>query len=149
MKQPLSDSALRETLRTAGLRATSPRVAVLRALQGEGGPTTHAEVFATLAEHGWDRATLYRNLVDLTEAGLLRRVDLGDHVWRYELVGSDVGAAHGEAQHPHFLCTACGDLACLPNVHVELPATGVPAAMTHGSVSIQFRGVCDRCQHPD
>lgn len=146
MTPPPADVALREALRSAGLRATSPRVAVLRALYGEGGPTTHAEVFATLAEHGWDRATLYRNLVDLTEAGLLRRVDLGDHVWRYELVSTPVGAPHEDAEHPHFLCTTCGELACLPDVRVQLPAAGIPASLAQGSVSIQFRGVCDRCQ---
>lgn len=145
MSQPPTDTTLRETLRAAGLRATSPRVAVLRALHGEG-PTTHAEVFTTLAEHGWDRATLYRNLVDLTEAGLLRRVDLGDHVWRYELVSTPVGATHEAAEHPHFLCTTCGELACLPDVRVELPTSGIPASLVQGSVSIQFRGVCDRCQ---
>ena len=144
-----SDPQLRDALRAAGLRATAPRVAVLRALHGEGAPSTHGEVFATLAEHGWDRATLYRNLVDMTEAGLLRRVDLGDHVWRYELVSTAVGDGHEDAQHPHFLCTACGDLACLPDVRVELPSAGVPSALSQGSVSIQFRGVCDRCKHAE
>jgi Fur family ferric uptake transcriptional regulator len=148
MRDAPSDSQLREVLRAAGLRATMPRVSVLRALHSEGSPTTHAGVFASLAEHGWDRATLYRNLVDLTEAGLLRRVDLGDHVWRYELVSTSTGA-HEDAEHPHFLCTACGDLACLPDVHVEIPTTGVPSAMSQGIASIQFRGVCDRCQHAD
>jgi Fur family ferric uptake transcriptional regulator len=136
------DDELRERIRGAGLRATPARVAVLRMLSGRGTPPSHPEVFAELQSQGWDRATLYRNLVDLTEGGLLRRVDLGDHVWRYELAQD-----HPEegSEHPHFLCTSCGDVACLDAVEVKLPTAGVPGAVRAGRVQIQFRGLCDRC----
>jgi Fur family ferric uptake transcriptional regulator len=138
-----TDDDLRTRLRGAGLRATGARVSVLRALEGRGTPSSHMEVFGDLREAGWDRATLYRNLVDLTEAGLLRRVDLGDHVWRFELASAPPDAGH-DAEHPHFLCTRCGDVACLPEVRVEAPNGLGPATMAAG-VSIQFRGVCTRC----
>lgn len=137
------DEELRQSLRTAGLRVTTARVAVLRMLSDRSAPSSHPEVFAELQAEGWDRATLYRNLVDLTDAGLLRRVDLGDHVWRYELAGK----AHADdAEHPHFLCTSCGDVACLDAVEVRLPGQGsIPGAVRTGRVQIQFRGLCDRC----
>lgn len=135
---PTNDKDLRDRLRAAGLRATTARVAVLRALEGRGTPSSHTEVFGDLREDGWDRATLYRNLVDLAEAGLLRRVDLGDHVWRFELVSAPTDAGH-EADHPHFLCTHCGDVSCLPEVQVS----GLPAGL--GQVSVQLRGLCERC----
>jgi len=138
-----TDNDLRARLRGAGLRATGARVSVLRALEGRGTPSSHTEVFGDLRDAGWDRATLYRNLMDLSEAGLLRRVELGDHVWRYELVSAPKDAGH-DADHPHFLCTRCGDVACLPDVRVEAPQGLGPAAVAAG-VSIQFRGVCARC----
>ena len=142
---PGSDSDLRDRLRAAGLRATAARVTVLRALTGRATASSHPELTAALADDGWDRATLYRNLVDLTEAGLLRRVDLGDHVWRYELAVGPA-SAHGEAEHPHFLCTECGDVSCLPELVLPVPDGKVPGAVRRGKVTIQLRGRCDRCE---
>jgi Fur family transcriptional regulator, ferric uptake regulator len=144
-QSPTEMSDLREQLRALGLRATGARLAVLRLLGGQGSPTSHPEIADALAEDGWDRATLYRNLVDLTRVGLLRRVDHGDHVWRYELARAE---GHDEGSHPHFLCTVCGDLACLPALTLQLPVADLPAALREGRVSIQFRGTCDRCVDP-
>ncbi len=128
-------------LRDANLRATTARVAVLRLLHGLDAPTSHPEVCAALAEDGWDRATLYRNLMDLTEVGLLRKTDLGDHLWRYELAGAEQSHVF---EHPHFLCTVCGDVSCLPELRVEMPAAA-PQSVQRGTVEIQFRGTCDAC----
>lgn len=136
----VTDNDLRQQLRAAGLRATNARVAVLRLLHGLDAPASHPEVHAAMADDGWDRATLYRNLSDLTDAGLVRKTDLGDHLWRYELAGSP----RHEDHHPHFLCTECGDVACLPDVEVPVP-TGGPRSLQRGRVAIQFRGTCDAC----
>ncbi len=145
MSTPLpTDDDLRERIRDTGLRATRARVAVLRVLHGLEGPTSHPELTDRLADDGWDRATLYRNLVDLAEVGLLRRIDLGDHLWRFELADA---AAH-DGSHPHFLCTACGDLSCLPDVHLDA-AAGVPKAVAEGRVTVQLQGLCDRCDEAD
>ena len=81
-----------------------------------------------------------KNLADMTEAGLLRKTDLGDHLYRYEPASAST-VDHG---HPHFLCTACGDVACLPDLGLALPA-GVPRSMALGAVEIQFKGTCDAC----
>ena len=76
---------VRKVIRDAGLRVTAPRVAVMLRVEQTQGPVTHADIADALSPQGWDRATIYRNLTDLTEAGLLRRTDMGDHVWRFEL----------------------------------------------------------------
>ena len=136
--------ALKLQLRSAGLRATRSRLTVLRALHGAHGPTSHPEVTELLSAEGWDRATLYRNLVDMTDAGLLRRVDLGDRVWRFELATADEHTHEAEL-HPHFLCTACGDVACLPEIQLPSAGASVPRSMLQGSVSVQVRGLCDDC----
>lgn len=83
------------------------------------GPRTHAEVADALADRGFDRATIYRNLIELTEAAILARVDLGDHVWRFELRAHDPAGRHAES-HPHFVCTSCGEVSCLDDVTVEI-----------------------------
>ncbi len=137
-----SDTDLRETLRTHDLRATQSRLAVLRILHGQLSPSSHPEVTQALASNGWDRSTLYRNLTDMAAAGILRRVDLGDRVWRYEL--DDATPHHDGSDHPHFLCTACGDVSCLEEVDVTIGGS-VPIAVSIGSVAIQLRGLCDVC----
>lgn len=135
--------ALRATLHGAGLRSTGPRVAVLRWLSRSGAPVSHPELFEALAAEGFDRATLYRNLVALAEAGIVRRTDLGDHVWRYELRSANDTRA---APHPHFVCTGCGEVACLPGVAVKIVSTGeAPRAVQKRDVAVQLSGRCNQC----
>ena len=138
---PSLDS-LKSTIRGVGLRSTAPRIAVLKRLLVATTPVSHGELVDTLADEGMDRTTVYRNLVDLTEAGLVQRTDLGDHVWRFELKRGD-----GERiRHPHFTCTDCGTVSCLPEVTVSVKSgKGVPKSLSKQKVEIQLRGKCDDC----
>lgn len=135
---------LRSVIRKAGLRSTSPRIAVLRRLSVASTPISHGELVEVLASDGMDRTTIYRNLVDLTEVGLVSRTDLGDHVWRFELKR---GTGNGDdARHPHFTCSDCGAVSCLPEVTLKVKqGKGVPRALTQQKVEIQLRGQCDAC----
>jgi Fur family ferric uptake transcriptional regulator len=137
-------ATIRMTIRTTGLRSTSPRVAVLAHLQTATMPLSHAELFDALGDQGFDRATIYRNLTDLTEAGLLVRTDVGDHVWRFELRRE--GQRGHQIEHPHFMCTDCGEVSCLPSSSVRIsPTSGMPRAVNARSIQVQFKGRCDRC----
>lgn len=139
---PLTE--LQERIRTAGLRSTRPRVAVLRELQAATAPLSHADLVEALGDEGYDRVTIYRNLTDLTEAGLVVRSDLGDHVWRFELKRSPT---EHPVNHPHFTCVDCGTISCLPEESVRItPAKGAPRSVQSRSVEVQLRGVCDRCE---
>lgn len=133
---------LKKTIRSAGLRSTSPRIAVLRFLSTSPTPISHGELVEALANEAMDRTTVYRNLQDLTEAGLVQRTDLGDHVWRFELK-----RPHEHTfGHPHFTCTDCGSVACLPDVSVKVKnGKGVPKSLANQKVEVQLRGVCDDC----
>ena len=73
----LSRAEARDRIREAGLRATAPRVAVLRLLIASDKPLSHTGVVEAIGEDGWDQATLYRNLVKLVEAGLARSARRG------------------------------------------------------------------------
>jgi Fur family ferric uptake transcriptional regulator len=144
MKSGKGDRELtREVLRSAGLRVTSSRLAVLAALRAAEMPLSHADVAAKVAHLGLDRTTVYRNLVDLAEAGILRRTDVG-HTFRFELSGGD--ERHEVEAHPHFVCTDCGKVACLPSGTVAVkPMRGAPGALRRGNLEIQLRGQCDAC----
>ncbi len=140
-----NDDALRRALRDAGLRITAPRVSVLRLLRRARLPLSHPEVVVRLADRGWDRATIYRNLTDLSRVGLARRTDLGDHVWRFEATGTG-----GRHRHPHFVCRRCGRVICLPHTTVEIHADAdAPSAVRSGDLEIQIKGRCDRCREEE
>lgn len=100
---------------------------MLEHLEAARGPRTHADVSAALSARGFDRATIYRNLTELTEARLLDRVEVGDHVWRFEIRRQH---DHGgrDRGHPHFLCTTCGAVSCLDDVRVAITPAAAPAA---------------------
>lgn len=140
----VSLEAIRASLQRVGLRKTAPRLAVLRRLIEAKGPLSHSEMVEMLAPEGFDPTTIYRNLKDLADSGLVSRRDLGDHTWRFELQRED-GESHGKT-HPHFLCEDCGTVACLETSRVNISAgPGAPRSVGKGGVEIQVKGLCDRC----
>lgn len=143
MSGAASASELKQLLRSVGLRATASRIAVLRQLLAAKRPISHPEIVEALDGQVWDRVTLYRNLTDLVQAGLARKVELGDRVWRFDAGGP--GASHDAALHPHFVCTVCGSVACLPETAVTTSDPGAPSAVRDRVVEVQLRGVCDDC----
>jgi len=133
----------RSKLKEAGLRTTGPRMAVLRYLETAELPVSHSELVRLLSEDGFDRVTIYRNLKDLAEAGLVARTDLGDHTWRFELQGQR--ASHLSA-HPHFTCTSCGTVSCLPESTVDLKKVGRRMPWkSQTAIHVYLQGLCNRC----
>ncbi len=145
-KKQVDLDSLREELRQVGLRATGPRVAVLRNLYNANGPVSHADLATELAPEGWDRATVYRNLIDLTEAGILKRTDHGDHTWRFLLRKADV-ASQGKA---FFICDVSGEMTPLPDNVVSItPGRGTPKSLKAGDYVVHVRGISDKYRKND
>jgi Fur family ferric uptake transcriptional regulator len=146
--------AVQARIRNAGLRCTSARLAVMQYLLSATGPLTHAEVSEAVGPvKGFDRATIYRNLTELTEAGLVSRVELGDHVWRFELKRAGEPHAKGD-DHPHFLCTTCGEVSCLDDVNVSITPKAGRGKAAKGPARPQairtvkevlLKGQCGKC----
>lgn len=136
-----NDDERRRRIRTAGLRCTSARMAVLQRLDEAAAPLTHGEVVEALSGGGFDQSTVYRNLVDLAEAGLVRRKELGDHVWRFEPIRP---GEHTGGEHAHFLCVDCGSVRCLPEVRLD--SSSRSAAAKVGAVTeVLVKGHCAEC----
>jgi Fur family ferric uptake transcriptional regulator len=136
--RPLKDDDVRRLLASRGIRVTEQRLVLLRELARLRAPTSHPELTERMSRSGLDRATIYRNLLSLAKAGLLVRTQLGDAVWRYELPR---GAELQHGRHPHFVCTDCGDVACLSSRAVSL---GKEVGRRQIS-EVQLRGRCDAC----
>jgi Fur family ferric uptake transcriptional regulator len=144
MATRLNLDELRTSVRAKGLRATPSRLAVLELLRATDAPMSHGDVADRLAGQSpgnWDRATIYRNLTDLAEVGLVRRTDVGDHVWRFEAVTTD----HDASTHPHFVCTECGTVECLPEIELAIRRAKAPRAVKQRKVEVHVRGLCDAC----
>ena len=129
-----------DVIRAAGLRVTSSRLAVLERLDASGGPLTHHELADQLRASPWNRSTLYRNLIDLTEAGLAKKTEIGG-LMRFERAGR----VNPCTDHPHFVCVDCGEVTHLAGVVVRVEGKGKQRAVNNGDVEIQLRGVCNDC----
>ncbi|MBA0047197.1 Fur family transcriptional regulator [Mycobacterium sp. NPDC050853] len=93
-----------ELLRTADLRVTRPRVAVLEAV--EVNPHADTETIFGVVRTGLpevSRQAVYDVLAALTSAGLVRKIQPSGSVARYE---SRVGD-----NHHHVVCRSCGVIA--------------------------------------
>ena len=87
-------------LRDKGFRATYGRVALLEALENAGKPL-RVEAVARAVKGKLDLVNVYRALEALSDAGLVRRVDLGHQHMHYELAAL-------VPHHHHFVCADCG-----------------------------------------
>ena len=140
----LSVPAARELLHSADLRCTPSRLAVLQCLAANNKPLSHVEVADQLTPLGFDRSTIYRCLVDLAEADLAKRLDLGDRVWRFSVAG---GHSQHPEDHPHFVCIDCGKAVCLPEVTVQFSAPkGKRPGVLSGVTEVLLKGRCADCR---
>lgn len=124
----------------AGLRATAPRVAVLRLLHASTRPLSHSEVVDALGATDWDPATLYRNLLKLVEASLARVASRVGGVARYEARAE----GDGPHVHPHFTCRTCGTVTCLPEARLAGPI-GREWHQPLAEAELQLLGECPAC----
>lgn len=130
----------RKLLKDAGLRSTPARISVINALKHTTKPQTHAELADVLVPLGFDKATVFRNLTDLTEAELVIRTELGDHVWRFELRDP----SHDRSSHPHFVCIDCGSVSCIEEM--ALPSQAVRRSLNIARISeVLVKGHCAAC----
>jgi len=127
-------------IRSAGLRVTSARVAVLDALRDQ----PHASADAIFADvdrraPGTALQSVYNALNDFAAAGLVRRIQPAGQPMRFEVRIDD--------NHHHLVCTSCGrveDVDCVvgeaPCLH---PSQDHGFALTHAEVT--FWGRCPSC----
>jgi Fur family ferric uptake transcriptional regulator len=127
-------------LRSHGCRATTPRIAVMRALLRHGGPINAAELtrLAQVEEPTIHEATVYRTIGVLSDRGIVTHVHAG-HGPSLVRLGGD-----------HGLLAVCRDCGAI----VRLPADVVKAFVEQARAAVQFtlepghfalEGVCAAC----
>ncbi|MEM9799231.1 MAG: Fur family transcriptional regulator [Planctomycetota bacterium] len=132
----------RSLLREHDLRATAPRIAVLRVLAEAGSPLSHTDVLRRLGATDWDPTTTYRNLVKLREAGVAPVVSQAQGIDRYALARTQ-DDGH---RHPHFVCDDCGSVTCLPAQLTASMEMDGPWASSIQDAVVQLTGACPDCR---
>jgi Fe2+ or Zn2+ uptake regulation protein len=131
---------LTELLRERGMRVTSQRLLIERALRDHGGHLTAEQVHELVepALPGVTQQTVYSTLALLTELGVARRVAAPGPSARFEARIDD---------HHHMVCERCG---AVEDLHVRVPVTrAVGAAQEQGfspsGASVTVLGLCAAC----
>ena len=139
MERPVEEIA--DQLRDHGLRATTTRVAVLRAV-GELSGHPDTDTIATRVRESLGTIStqaVYDGLHAMTRVGLLRRIEPAGSPARYETRVGD--------NHHHLVCRGCGRM-----VDVDCAVGDVPclvAADDHGydvdEAEVIYWGLCPTC----
>jgi Fur family transcriptional regulator, ferric uptake regulator len=132
---------LSERLGARGQRPTAQRLLVLDALRRTTRTLTAAELYEQLRRSHplLGRATVFRSLDSLVDAGLAQRFERPGHVYAY--------AACSGGHHHHLVCTHCDRTIEID----EASIAQLVAAMSerHGfsvdHASLDFYGRCDEC----
>lgn len=130
-----------QLLRTAGLRVTRPRLAVLEVL-ARGGHLEVEEVIRQVRERLDSVSTqaVYDVLGALSRAGLARRIEPAGSPARFEARVGD--------NHHHIVCRGCGAIEDVDCSIGERPC--LDAGTGHGfevdEAEVTFWGLCPACQ---
>jgi Fe2+ or Zn2+ uptake regulation protein len=136
----MDDSEFEPLLRSADLRVTRPRLAVLRAVRRY----PHADTGTVLAAVRSEEPTVshqavYDVLGALTDVGLVRRIQPAGSAARYELRVGD--------NHHHVVCRSCGAVADVDCAAGARPC--LDASDRHGFVideaEVTYWGTCPAC----
>jgi Fur family ferric uptake transcriptional regulator len=134
--------AAADRLTAAGERVTRQRLLVADALAGSGRRLTADQLYRSLRRRvpGIGRATVFRTLETLVEAGVARRLELDGHVYAY--------VACLTAHHHHIACTRCGRVEEIDEAYVTPITQRLAADMGFeiDDARLDFYGRCATCR---
>ena len=130
--------AIKRSLEACGLRCTPQRYAVTAFLMEHTGHATAAEIFAAVNRRDprSSRATIYKNLRDLVQAGLVREVAVEGRAARFDAKSM---------RHHHFICDRCGNVEDMEWYDVPGPASGSLGKRIIRECELIVRGLCTKC----
>src|SRR2546422_4650473 len=137
-----ADARFAESLAKNRLKMTRKRRAILERVLSLRGHFDVEHLLALLRESGLDisRATLYRTLPRLVEAGLVHKVEMAHGQARYEPI-------FGRHHHDHMVCLACGTIVEFESREIERLQEEVCRKKKFKMTdhTHQIRGLCSRC----
>jgi Fur family transcriptional regulator, ferric uptake regulator len=129
-----------------GIKPTSNRILVVKALAAEEYPSTLTELENLLLSV--DKSGIFRALTLFREHHLVHTIEDGNGGIRYELCMSHSDDDdEDEDLHVHFFCERCHRIYCLHDTPV--PTIDLPAGFTRQSCNYVVKGICEECNRRD
>ena len=133
----------KDELRTADLKATPARIAVLSLLEMTDKPVDVSGIIKYLGKKDIkaDPATVFRIINMFTQKGLTKQVQLNEGKFRYEL--------SSKADHHHLTCTNCGRIEDISDCNIDYLEKEIEKKkkVKIASHSLEFFGICQQCLH--
>src|SRR6478672_2565388 len=139
MDRTLPDLA---SLRPAGSKRSSKRDRIFAVFLRQQGHVSADDLFDRVRHEsaGIGRATVYRTLQWLVDAGIARKVDFGEGRSRFE-------PSYRHPRHFHLICTTCHSSSEFLSSDVESLLEEIAAArnFTTKQATVQIHGICEQC----
>lgn len=134
-----------DRLTAAGERVTRQRLLIANALAGAGRQLTAEQLYRNLRRQtpGLGRATVFRTLETLVDAGVARRLELDGHVYAY--------VACLPEHHHHLACTGCGRVEEIDEAYIAPIARRLAHDLGFeiDDARLDFYGRCAACRVED
>jgi Fur family ferric uptake transcriptional regulator len=134
-----------DRLAAAGERVTRQRLLVANALAAAGRQLTAEQLYRSLRRQvpGIGRATVFRTLETLVDAGVARRLELDGHVYAY--------VACLPEHHHHLACTRCGRVEEIDEAYIAPIAQRLAHDLGFeiDDARLDFYGRCAACRAED
>jgi Fe2+ or Zn2+ uptake regulation protein len=136
--QVTDTETIRQRLDASGVKFTTQRYCVMAFLMETDGHPTAVEIFdgVNRLDPRSSRATIYRNLRDLVDAGLVREVAVEGRSARFDVRGT---------RHHHFICDRCGEVEDTEWFDVPKPPAAAIGTRVVRECELIFRGLCTTC----
>ncbi len=130
-------------LQSQGLKLTRSRETIMEAVFATHSHFDVEELYLSLREEkkNVSRATIYRTLPYLLQAGLIRKSMCDDHKEEYEHI-------YGHPNHLHLVCIACGRIVEQSNEELDrvLERIAKHSGFTIKDYSLGVKGLCSLCR---
>ena len=127
-------------LQQHGIKPTSNRILVVKALADEEHPSSISDLENTILTI--DKSGIFRSLMVLRKHHLVHSLEDGDGVVKYELCYS-----HDEDEdddiHVHFYCECCHRVFCLHDL--PIPQVELPEGYAMTTINYMVKGICPEC----
>lgn len=136
----MDESTCVRLLQQHGIKPTSNRILVVKALAAEEHPSSLTELEDRMVSV--DKSGIFRSLVLFRDHHLVHTIEDGEGAIRYELCLSHDGDEDDD-MHVHFYCERCHRVFCLYDT--PIPPVPLPRGFSRESANYMVKGVCAEC----
>ncbi len=136
---PAMKEKLENILEIKGVKPTSNRILVVRAMLAAARPVSVTELETMLAP--MDKSSIFRVLSLFVGHHIVHVIEDGSGTVKYEVCGSERCTVSD--MHTHFYCEKCHRTYCFKAI--QIPEIELPEGFSMSSVNYVVKGVCPEC----